>query len=140
MFCNWRRRMCRRKFLQYYCFCFSNIDYVLTFFTVDRINYIWCSAVYFLIDLNNSSESCFQFSPKTFKKYDKPVSIHFNSKDHSIDDFRYAGIEISRKVTQYIDRPVNHCLLKCVTLNIYTFKQSVAKIFDGTTVFVSCKT
>ena len=23
--------------------------------------------------------------------------IHFNSKDHSIDDFRYAGIEISRK-------------------------------------------
>jgi hypothetical protein len=34
---------------------------------------------------------------RTFKKYDKPVSIHFNSKDHSIDDFRYAGIEISRK-------------------------------------------
>jgi hypothetical protein len=33
---------------------------------------------------------------RTFKKYDKPVSIHFNSKDHSIDDFRYAGIEISR--------------------------------------------
>ena len=31
---------------------------------------------------------------RTFKKYDKPVSIHFNSKDHSIDDFRYAGIEI----------------------------------------------
>jgi hypothetical protein len=34
-------------------------------------------------------------SSLTFKKYDKPVSIHFNSKDHSIDDFRYAGIEIS---------------------------------------------
>jgi hypothetical protein len=32
---------------------------------------------------------------RTFKKYGKPVSIHFNSKDHSIDDFRYAGIEIS---------------------------------------------
>jgi hypothetical protein len=24
------------------------------------------------------------------------VMTHFNSKDHSIDDFRYAGIEISR--------------------------------------------
>jgi hypothetical protein len=34
---------------------------------------------------------------RTCKKYDKPVSIHFNSKGHSIDDFRFAGIEISRK-------------------------------------------
>jgi hypothetical protein len=25
---------------------------------------------------------------RTFKKYDKPVSIHFNSKDHSIDDYK----------------------------------------------------
>ena len=31
------------------------------------------------------------------KKYDKPVSIHFNSKGHSIDDFIFAGIEISKK-------------------------------------------
>ena len=54
---------------------------------------------------------------RTFKKYNRPVSIHFNSKDHVIDDFRYAGIDISRKITQYIDRPVNHCLLKCVALN-----------------------
>jgi hypothetical protein len=34
---------------------------------------------------------------RTCKKYDKPVSIHFNSKSHSINDFRFAGIEISRK-------------------------------------------
>ena len=34
---------------------------------------------------------------RTCKKYDKPVSIHFNSKDHSIDDFIFAGIEISKK-------------------------------------------
>ena len=34
---------------------------------------------------------------RTCKKYDKPVSIHLNSKGHSIDDFRFAGIEISRK-------------------------------------------
>ena len=34
---------------------------------------------------------------RTCKKYDKPVSIHFNSKGHSIDDFGFAGIEISRK-------------------------------------------
>ena len=34
---------------------------------------------------------------RTCKKYDKPDSIHFNSKGHSIDDFRFAGIEISRK-------------------------------------------
>ena len=34
---------------------------------------------------------------RTCKKYDKPVSIHFNSKGHSIDDFRFAGIEISTK-------------------------------------------
>jgi hypothetical protein len=30
---------------------------------------------------------------RTCKKCDKPISIHFNSKD----DFRFAGIEISRK-------------------------------------------
>ena len=34
---------------------------------------------------------------RTGKKYDKPVSIHFNSKGHFSDDFRFAGIEISRK-------------------------------------------
>jgi hypothetical protein len=25
---------------------------------------------------------------RTFKKYDKPVSIHFNSKDHAISDMQ----------------------------------------------------
>ena len=34
---------------------------------------------------------------RTCKKYDKPVSIHFNSKGNSIDNFRFAVIEISRK-------------------------------------------
>ncbi len=30
-------------------------------------------------------------------KKDKPVSIHFNSKGHSIENFKFAGIEIPRK-------------------------------------------
>jgi hypothetical protein len=37
---------------------------------------------------------------RTCKKYDKPVSIHFNSKSHSINDFRFAGrvIKINKKI------------------------------------------
>lgn len=34
---------------------------------------------------------------RTKKIYDKPVSIHFNSKGHSIKNFKFSGIEIPRK-------------------------------------------
>ena len=76
------------------------------FFTVDCINYIWCSAVknvstWFVLVRQRQwwgigYRVIFLISEHV-KKYDKPVSIHFNSKGHSIDDFRFAEIEISRK-------------------------------------------
>ena len=34
---------------------------------------------------------------RTHKQYDKPVSIHFHSKGHSIKHFKFVGIEIPRK-------------------------------------------
>jgi hypothetical protein len=65
---------------------------------------IWCHLIQFWVLQELISEHVLKdwiqnhlSDIRTCKKYDKPVSIHLNSKGHSIDDFRFAGIEISRK-------------------------------------------
>ena len=57
--------------------------------------------------------------------------------NHQKDYTAWTSYDKNNFLLLFIHIKTKHFFMEII---IYTFKQSVAKIFDGTTVFVSCKT